>query len=630
MNATPPGPFDPTAAAPHVIILEAPAGRARRAELESWAQTARERGATAWLLACDAARGGMWAGVNGWLREILPQVEARAPALFARHDTELPAVLPDLRLRVRPRHIPLTESAERDEAVRHYARDRAYRIPQGLVELLDGWHACTGGAWALACDGFDRRGGLAGFFFRELLRRRGAKLGLRMLVAVEPGQGDAVAAELGAFAAVQRVRMELKAGPEERLDPAEAARRAEEMDAWVRRDTMWVAMHAHEVIRLWTAAGRPERAAAWHGRVLSLFTHLGYYEDAMRHVAALRENLPCFDGPDAPESRTRIVSNMHVIYVTNGRPQEALELVEAEGLARVTAPEDRAHLLYVAAMLHARYLPRRDLDLAEAYLREALAQLERAPLEPAERHFQTAFLLNGLAFVRFRQGHADEAAGLTHQNQERLDENLPPERHRLHRSVLLYNAGQVYAQTGDHDRALAHYSAAIELDPCYSEYYNDRGNLYLRLGRAEDAERDFLRAIELSAPYPEVWFNLGRCYSRLSRHDQAERAYARAVDLDPARPAPWVNLARERQALGRPLEALAAYDAAVGLDAGNPLVLANRAGLRLSLGRAEEALEDLDRAVALDPANPALQRNRLLVLRALGRAEEAGVQAAAA
>ncbi|HEX2076105.1 MAG TPA: tetratricopeptide repeat protein [Longimicrobium sp.] len=621
---TPPAP-------PHVTVLEAPAGRARREWLQARVQAARARDTAAWLLACDAGRGGMWAGVDGWLREILPELEARAPDLFVRHDTELTAVLPDLRLRVRPRHIPLTETSERDEAVRHYARDRAYRIPQGLVDLADGWHQRAGGGpWMLACDDFDRRGGLAGFFFRELLRRRGATLGLTLLVAVEPGAGDAVAAELAPFASVARERLRLGAEPEEPLDPAEAARRAEELAAWVRTDTMWVGMHGHEVIRLWTAAGRPDRAAEWHARVLSLFVHLGYYEDAFRHVPALRENLACFDAPDAPYSRTRIVSNMHVAYVTTGRPQEALELVETEGLAGVTAPEDRAHLLYVAAMLHARYLPRRDLDRAEQCLREALAELERAPLEPAERHFQTGFLLNGLAFVRFRQGHADEAADLTHQNQDRLDEHLPPERHRLHRSVLLYNAGQVYAQTGDHERALRHYSAAIELDPCYSEYYNDRGNLYLRLGRAEEAERDYLRAIELSAPYPEVWFNLGRCYSRMSRHQEAERAYARAVDLDPARPAPWVNLARERQALGRPQEALAAYDAAVAVDASNPLVLANRAGLRLSLGRAEEALEDLDRAVALDPANPALERNRLLVLRALGRAPDAALEAAAA
>jgi tetratricopeptide (TPR) repeat protein len=615
MEATVP---PPAATAPHVTVLEAPSGAARHEWLERWVREARDGGATAWLLDCDAGREGMWAGVNGWLRELLPALEARAPELFARHDAELAAVLPDLRLRVRPRHITLTDASEGDEAVRHYARDRAYRIPHGLVDLAEGWHARSGGgAWALACDGFDPRGGLAGFFFRELLRRRGEALGLRMLVAVEPGEGDGVEAALRPFATVARVRAELSHLPEPPLEPAEAARLAEEMEAWVREDTMWVAMHAHTVIRLWTAAGRPDRAADWHGRALGLFTHLGYYDDALRHAAPIRENLAVFDGPDTFYGRARMVSLLHVVYAATGRPDEALRLVETEGLPYVTDPLERSQLLYVAAMLHARYLPVRDLARGEQCLRQALDELERAPLDAAERHFKTGFLLNGLAYVRFRQGHPDEAAGLTHQNQARLDENLPPERHRLHRSVLLYNAGQVYAQTGDHERALWHYSQAIELDPAYSEYYNDRGSLYLKLARTDDAERDFLRAIDLSAPYPEVWFNLGQCYTRAGRHPDAERAYARAADLDPARAPAWVNLARARQALGRPHEALAAYDAAVAADGANPLVLANRAGLRLSLGRPREALDDLDRAVALAPDNQALQRNRLVVLGAL-------------
>lgn len=618
MESTAPHPAAAPASPPHVTVLEAASGAARREWLARWVREARDGGAAGWLLDCDAGREGMWAGVNGWLRELLPEVEKRAPELFVRHDTELTAVLPELRLRVRPRHITLTEASERDEAVRHYARDRAYRIPHGVVDLLDGWHARSGGgAWALACDAFDRRGGLAGYFFRALLRRRAEALGLRLLVAVEPGQGDAVEAELRPFATVDRVRADLPHQPEATMDPAEAARLAAEMEAWVRQDTLWVAVHAHTVIRLWTAAGRPDRAAEWHGRALGLFTHLGYYEDALRHAAPIRQNLEVFDGPDAFYDRCRIVSNLHVVYAADGRPDEALRVVETEGLARVTDPEQRSQLLYTAAMLHARYLPVRDLARGEQCLRQALDELERAEMGPAERHFKTGFLLNGLAYVRFRQGHADEAAGLTQQNQERLDENLPPERHRLHRSVLLYNAGQVYAQTGDHERALWHYSQAIALDSDYSEYYNDRGNLYLKLGRMEDAERDFLRAIELSPPYPEVWFNLGQCLTRMGRHADAERAYARAVDLDPARPAAWVNLARTRQALGRPHEALAAYDAAVAVDGANPLVLANRAGLRLSLGRPAEALEDLDRAVALAPDNPALQRNRQVVLGAL-------------
>jgi tetratricopeptide (TPR) repeat protein len=347
---------------------------------------------------------------------------------------------------------------------------------------------------------------------------------------------------------------------------------------------------------------------------MGILAHFGYYQDALRYLPAARENLHVFDGPDAFYTRSRLLTNMRVVLVTNDRAEEARVLLETEGLGRLSDPVQRARVLYLLSMIHARHHPVRDLDRADACLQQALKELEGAAMESQERLFLTGFLLNGLALVRMRQGDADQAATLTHQNYERLEQNLPPGRHRLHRSILLYNAGQVYARTGRHDEAVRHFSAAMEMDPNYSEYYNDRGNVLLAMGRLEEAERDYLRAIELSPPYPEVWFNLGQCYARMQRPEDAVRCYQRAVDLDPARPQAWTNLARLHHAHGRREQALVAYDAAVTADDANAFVLANRAALRFELNLAEGAVQDMDRAVALAPGNAALERNRALLL----------------
>jgi tetratricopeptide (TPR) repeat protein len=626
--------MDPTAsiseflAAPgaHVLVLEAPAGLARRALVDEWAAAARAGGASAaWALPCDAERHGLWGGLADWMMDLAPRLERDARDLLVRHDAELVAVAPELLTRIRPRYVTLTDAAENDEGVRNYARDRAHRIPQGVVDLLDSWHERSGGGrWALACDGVDRCGALVERFFRALVRRRGDRLGLVMLAAVDPGRGDAVAEWFAPHARVHRAAADLPAGGEPELAPDEAARQAAEMEAWVMRDTLDIALHLHELIRLWGLAGDRRRHVAWHARALSLYAHRGYYEDAFRHLPPVRDSLDFFDGDTAGVfyTRARIVSNLRITYITNNRPDEALRVVVEEGLGKLTDPVERARAFYIASMLHARHLPVRDQEAAEGYLRAGLAELERAELDAADRHFLTGFLLNGLAYIRFRQGNAEEAAALSHANYERLDENLPPGRHRLHRSVLLYNAGQVYARTGQLQRAVEQYTQAMEMDPSYSEYYNDRGNLYLKMGRLPEAERDYQQAIELSPPYPEVWFNLGQCHARQERTAEAERAFARAVDLDPDRAEAWTNLARARQALGRPDEALAAYDAALAADPASPasaFVLANRAALRLARGRGDEALADLDRAVELAPQHPGLQRNRQLAMRALGR-----------
>jgi tetratricopeptide (TPR) repeat protein len=622
-------PVPPFAGGAHVVVLEAEPGAARRELLQAWVrETASRDGWDSWLLPCDTARGGLWAGVDRWLLALLPSIETRAPDLFVAHDQELTQVLPLLLRRIRPRHVPLTQSSVRDEAVRNYAADRAYRVGHGIVDLLAAWHQRSGaGRWAIACDGFDRSGAIAGHFFRNLLRRRGDALGLVLVAAVDPGRGDQAEAELAPFARVTRARMELPPGDEE-IDPAEAARIAAEMEPWVREDTVDIRVHGHEVIRLWEAAGRPDRAAEWHARVMGLLAQMGFYADALRHAEVVRANMDLVDRPGFVYTRVQLVDKLHVIYVTAGQPETALEIMQREGLEKVSAPADRVRVLYQLAMLHGRFLPRRDPAAAERHVDEAMRELERAEMEPDERAFLTGFLLNGLAYLRFRQGSAQEAIELSHGNSERLDRELPPERHRLHRSVLLYNAGQVYAQSGAVDEAVRHFSLAIEMDPHYSEYYNDRGNLYLRQGRPADAEQDYRRAIELSPPYPEVWFNLGQALAQQGRAAEAQAAWERAVDLDPLRPEPWASLARARHARGDREQALAAYDAAVAASPANALLLANRAALRFELGRVDEAAADLERAVELAPENAALRRNHQRALEALQRGAGAALQPA--
>jgi tetratricopeptide (TPR) repeat protein len=624
MHAHPPAPSVRTPLRPRVLILEARPGTARRARLEALAQQAHEGAPEGrWLLSADAGREGAMAGLDGWMRSLLSRLEAEAPDLLVRYDAELTAVLPELRLRMQPRYVTLTDSSGPGERVRNYARDRAHRFPQGLVDLLDEWHTRTdAGPWTVACDHFDHRGGLTGHFFRALVRRRGEKLGLRLLLAVDPGAGDAAAEELGPFADVERMRLDLAPDVEERMEPAEAARRAEALE-WVRGNEGWSQMFGHEVIRYWNLAGRTDRATDWHARMLGIYAHLGYYQDGLRHLPFVRDSLHLFDGPSGAFSRAEVLNHMQVVYITCGMPHEALRVLEEEGLRQVTVPAQRADILYLIAMLHARHLPERDQALAERFLQEALKELGRARIPEAQRQFGMGFVLNGLAYVRFRQGDTSEAASLSHQNIDRLEQHLDPTRQRLHRSVLLYNAGQVYGRIGDHAKAAEYITRAMEMDPHYSEYFNDRGNICLKMGRLEDAERDFLHAIELSPPYPEVWFNLGQCYARMRRPAEAEAAFARTVDLDPGRIPAWVNLALARQALGRGEDALAAYDAAIAQDASNALVLSNRAALRAGLNRLDDALADLDRAVSLDPENPALHRNRARILHALGRAEEA-------
>src|SRR6185295_8511793 len=172
-------------------------------------------------------------------------------------------------------------------------------------------------------------------------------------------------------------------------------------------------------------------------------------------------------------------NKLFACYCTTGRPQRALEIVE-ETLSKLKTPKFQALAHYVLAMLHARYVPHKDFALAEEHLEFGLVDLYRASLSADELHFQVAFNRNGLAFVRYRQGAALEAIQLCREGFAGLRDNLREDQHRLHKSVLLYNIAQVYASLGQHDEAIGHYTSAMEMDPNYSEYYNERGNLRLK------------------------------------------------------------------------------------------------------------------------------------------------------
>lgn len=193
--------FLKSALSPHhtgrILFLEAPGGLGRRALLDEIpARFGTDRG-RAWSVSCDFHEGGLWAGINDVFRSLAADFLARRPDLVRKHDYELVHVLPELRRTIAVRNPTLTDTAPFHEKVRNYPADRAFRIVQGLIDFLDEWKATSGAEerWILACDGFDGVSHIGRRFFRELMRRRGASLGLTLVLAVEPGNGEEAAAQ---------------------------------------------------------------------------------------------------------------------------------------------------------------------------------------------------------------------------------------------------------------------------------------------------------------------------------------------------------------------------------------------------------------------------------------------------
>jgi tetratricopeptide (TPR) repeat protein len=610
-----------------VLIVEAPAGEERRQWLERRLRETAPAESRTWMVSCDFDLGGPWAGAKELFASLLPEIQAKRPDLIERHALELVYVLPQLRRSLTLRNPTLTDLAPHDERSRNYAADRAYRILHGLIDLLDSWKTANGAKipWIIACDSFCQAGVMGSRFFSELLRRRGEQLNIRLLLGVEPGRAAATRASFHSGAATDVAAADLGSAHPAGPAPEVAALLANELEEKIGDDLIERQIVLPELIRLWRAAERPDKVLQCRYFGMDIYNTQGLYADALRYGDGLVQMAAQYATEDK-RLRWRILIKMLNSHIGLQDVQAGLQMADGDAAKFVEheRPLWRGQLCYLIAMLYARYSKPRDLVKGEEYLDRGLALIEQDKnLAEADLHFHSVFNRNGVAMIRNFQGRHQEAIEFCRSGIARLNAHLSAEKHRLHRSVLVYNIAQVYVATGSYDEAIQYYSAAMEMDPNYSEYYNERGSIFLRLGRLEEARADYLKAIELSPPYFEVFTNLGQCCRRMGAMADAIEAYSRALDLEPNQLLPLLGRAKAHEELGDLELAIADYTAALVRDSSQWEAIASRGVLHYEAGNLPAALADFNRALELKPEEPDLYQNRATILTDLGRHREA-------
>lgn len=603
-----------------ITIAEGRAGTSRRDWLESAARERAAAGERCWLVNCDFELGGPWAGVNDLFGSLIGDILRDAPELAEQHAAELMHVLPSLKKTLKLPYASLTESVPREERVRNYAADRALRMVHGLIDLLDSWRTATGDTapWFIVCDHYDRAGFIGRQFFRQLMRRRGEALNLSLLVAVSAGDGKTVRGWFEADADMQVATLNFVPEPDSvaAVDSRIAEQWATELERTIGSDTLGAEIHVVELVRLWKLAGRTDRLLAWKQFATEHFLHLGLYEDAGRYSDGLLTLADDETSSASEQQRLWILIKTLSAFMGSVNPAVGMPFVEKEILPRLEEPTRREHvdLFFLVAMMYARFVKPRDLAKGEAYLDRGIEALKNVELAEEERHFLYVFNRNGVAMIRSFQGRLPEAIALCSAGMARLNQHLGSDKHRLHRSVLVYNIAQVYLAMSAYAEAIEHYDKVIALDPDYSEYYNERGNILLRVGRLEEARADYLQAIRLSPPYQEVYTNLGQCYRRMGEFEKAVKCYERALDLEPKQTLALVGLGKAHEELGERELAIAHYTKALARDPLQWEVLASRGVLHYEAGDYPAALADFDEAIQQAPHEDGLQKNRAVVL----------------
>ena len=610
---------------PGLSVIEANPGLARQAWLKHQLAEFKNPYVRAIPVSCDFEAGGPWAGVNDLFSALLPEMEASSPQLLEKHSFELVYILPQLSRTLAVRNPNLTDLSWGHERTRNYPADRAYRNVHGLINLLDSWKAanCPDIQLIVACDYFDLAGALGSLFFRELLRRRGERLKIHLLLAVAPGRGDFTRSSFDLLlqSAVTKLDFPLEVTAEP--DQAESDRLASELEERIGNDRVEKKTHLSDLLHLWHSARRPDKLLHLQYFGLETYNTAGQYADALRYGAGLLD-LASEYAPADKFLRWSIVLKLIMSHLGLDDAAACMRLAEEEGLTLAKdQPYWSVQLFYLIAMLYARFMKPRNLAKGEEYLDLALQAIDRADLPEDERHFNRVFNRNGLAMIRNFQGRHAEAIAFCRNGIETLNAHLSADEHLLHRSILVYNMAQVYAASGAIDQAIEHYSSAIDMDPNYSEYYNDRGNIYLSQNRLSDAEREYRKAIELSPPYFEVFTNLGQCLRRQGSLENAYEAYSRALDIQPSQLLALLGRAKTFEELGQREAAINDYTMALALDSTQWEALASRGVLRYESGDLRQALGDFNNALLIHKSSSDLFQNRATILIELGRFDEA-------
>jgi tetratricopeptide (TPR) repeat protein len=186
--------------------------------------------------------------------------------------------------------------------------------------------------------------------------------------------------------------------------------------------------------------------------------------------------------------------------------------------------------------------------------------------------------------------------------------------------------GATFYYSGDYEKALTFFEAAINLKPDDHEAWTNKGAGFAKLGRPNEALEAYNKAIEIKHEDHLVWSNKGVALADLGRHDEALEAFSKSIEIKPDFHEAWTNKGAGLAKLGRQSEALEAYNKAIEIKPDDHKAWSNKGAALSSSGRHDEALEAFSKSIEIKPDHQEAWYNKGATLTDLGRYAE-GIEA---
>lgn len=176
----------------------------------------------------------------------------------------------------------------------------------------------------------------------------------------------------------------------------------------------------------------------------------------------------------------------------------------------------------------------------------------------------------------------------------------------LGRGVLLAVRKRAY------DRAVEDFDKVLVIEPDNVEALLSRGDAFAQLGDLGRAMADLNRAVALAPDKPTVLVTRGQVESRRGNLAGAARDYEAALKLDPRYAYAMINLAAVRSMQGQSGAAIDLLDQAIAIDRRNPLAFYNRGYAEFAQKQYDKAIADYSSAIEIEPRMGLAYNNRAL------------------
>lgn len=118
-------------------------------------------------------------------------------------------------------------------------------------------------------------------------------------------------------------------------------------------------------------------------------------------------------------------------------------------------------------------------------------------------------------------------------------------------AIALFNRGNAYDDSGDHDGAIADYTASIKLKPDNADSYYNRGIAYEGKQDYDSAIADYSALIKLMPDYAKAYYGRGRAKEAKGDLAEALLDYQQAARMAPGNSTVLNKIAEVQQKLNQ-------------------------------------------------------------------------------